>query len=315
MRPRQTPPGISFAAYTNYIRAIGYVLDGQFGSGARQLATLATAMQSRPAYQSIQRRGHARPERVAGLLNIAWQTELALNLPRLIREEHLASVTIHWGTIQLYYAVHCAACAWLEAMEGPTAPDSHRAALRALSHHASVAGMFPLPWGLACRSCAPVVSFCGEIPNYQPSPVNVLATPGPGNALDYLCLALKKTREWQLGQRVDRWKRDNKRLRISPMERSLQDGFSPTTVFDFFWKLRLRINYQDAEFFTVAHQYPTDAVRYHRGLCQIAAASLLVFEKLVAAAYGRGSLASVAKKLLDRSDTSKQTVGQRVNLW
>ncbi len=294
--------------------AIGYVLDGEFGPGPSQLTTLASAIESRPAYQSIRRRAYAQPERLAGLLSIAWQTELALNVPSLIHEEDLASLSIHWGTIQLYYVVYCGACAWLEAMQGSSAPDSHRAALNSLSHHAVNQRVFPLPWGAACRSCTPA-AFCGEAASHQPAPVNVLKSPPRSRALDYLCLALKKTREWQLGTRVDQWKKDHARRRISRAEKCLQDGFPPTTVFDFLWKLRVRTNYQDAEFFAVAQQYTADAVRYHRALCQIAAASLLLFEKLLVAAHGKATVARLAQGLLDRSATSQSTLGRRLSLW
>lgn len=310
----KTPPYISFTVYRNYLRAIRYILARHYGSGADQLAALADAVHERPTYQRIRQRTHGRTERLASLLDIAWQTEVALNLPSLIQDDELSAISIQWGTIQLYYAVYNAAAAWLEAMQGPTAPKTNRTVLRTLADFASTRALFPLPWGTACRSCTPV-SFCGELAGYEPDTVKPVRSPTLDDAVDFLCLALKSVRKRELDRRVADWKRANARRRIHTAERAELDDFEPMTVFDFLWMLRVRATYVDAEFFGLGTKYQDEAVNFHECLCRIGAASLLLFEMLLVAAYGKAHVLRVAEAFLERSTHGPSTLGRRVDLW
>lgn len=311
----RTDPHISFAAYRDYLRAVRYVLAREYGEGPDQLPALSAAIDQRPACQHIRPLTHARPDRLAGLITIAWQTEVALNLPRLMKDEEFAALSIHWGTIQLYYAIYSAASAWLEAMLGESAPKDHRKVLNVLADYATNRAMFPLPWGAACGSCSPV-AYCGETQGYQPQYVNPLSSPDYENALDLLCLSLKTTREQELEKRIADWKHQHHKKRIPRAERErLDQRLAPTTVFDFLRRLRVRANYVDAELFLAGSEYEGDASRFHESLCRIGRASLLLFEKLLAKAYGRGNMARLADDFLNKSRYGGSTLGERRPYW
>ncbi len=312
----KTDPHISFVAYHNYLLAVRYLLGRKYDSGDAQLAALSQTIEERPAFQRMQQRRHARRERLAGLMSIAWQTEVALNLPCLLDGEdgEFAALSTHWGTIQLYYAVYSAASAWLEAMQGESAPKDHRAVLNVLADYAATKALFPLPWGAACRCCSPV-EYCGEAEGYTPKYINPLSSAGYETALDRLCLALKTTREQELERRVAEWKRERRRKRISRPEREKRDNFAPTTLFDFLWRLRVRANYVDAELFLAGGEFEQSAVSFLDCLCRIGSATLLLFEKLLAKSYGKVHIEALADQFVERSRYGRMTVGRRRPYW
>lgn len=317
--PRKTDPRLSFDAYRYYLSAIYLLLEREYGSDPIQLSALSQAINRRPAYQGIEPLTYARPDRLAALIKNAWQTEVALKLPRLleVEDEEFAALSIHWGTSQLYYAVYCAASAWLEAMSGANSPRTHREALDKLAKYATTEAMFPLPWGAACHSYTPV-AYSGETAGYQYQPrfVDHLHSPDLSTALDMVCLFLKTTRDKDLALRVATWKKKTNRERIlRPELRRLDSILQPTTVFDFLWFLRKRATYEDAELFLVGSTLEDDAVGYFDNLCRIGRASLLLFEKLLAKAYGRDNMERLARDFMSKSRYGKKTVGERIPYW
>jgi len=303
-----------FFAFSNQMSAVRYILAQEYGAGRGQLPALSNVIEGRPAFLKMQRRSHARPARLAALITNAWQTELTLNLPRLVTHDQLSVLTIQWGIVQLYFSIHSAASAWLEAMCGPTAPASHAAFLRTLEDHVSK-GTFPLPWGAACRSCSPL-SPSGEIAGHHFTAPDLQDRPCYADARDFLCAALRWAREGQLAESVDRWKRDHGRSRISRAKKAELDGkLRETTVFDFLYQLRRRANYADAGFFMEGVRHPGEAARFHVALSRINAASLLLFEKLLCATHGKRTMTELAESFVGRSDFARRLVGSRVDLW
>lgn len=252
--------------------------------------------------------------RIRSLVRIAWQTEVVLRRPRITNDEELSILSIHWGTIQLYYAVYSAAAAWLESARGKDAPKRRRAVLNVLSDVACKDGLFPLPWGAACHSYLPV-SFCGTLAGHTPEKVSHLSSPGPGEELDLLCLALKATRRKRLEENLEVWKAKNKMRRVPRRKKVELDQFTCTTVFDLLWDMRVYATYKDAEPFAFASRWPSDAVKYMESLCRIVAPSLLLFEKLLARSYGRSNLNALASEFIENFAYANDTVGLRIALW
>jgi len=303
-----------FIAFANQMSAVRYILAREYGVGRAQLPALSKAIEERPAFRRISRRPTARPARVAALITNAWQTELVLNLPRLVKDSPISALSLQWSTVQLYYCVYGAASAWLEAKCGLTAPASHSAFLRTIADHV-MKGVFPSPWGAACSSCRPV-SFCGEIAGHNLQPINLQDRPSYADARDFLCSALRWTRESQMEEPVGTWKRDHGRSRIPRNERADLDArLRETTIFDFLYMLRRRANYADAGFFMEGIGHPGEAARFHVALSRIGAASLLLFEKLLCATYGKKPMRELAEDFVGRSDFAKRLLGARVDLW
>lgn len=313
----RTPPRISLTAYKDYLRAIRYCIAHRYGHLPHQLAAVAEAVEQQPGYLRIKHKRVARWERVAQLLNTAWQTEVALNLPRFSSDEGVRALSIHWGTIQLYYAVYCSASAWLEAVHGNTAPQKHRATLNTLASCAARHHVFPVPWSAVCV-CHKPQSFSG-IDGHQPKPIRTVRSPSYNDYLDYICTALKAVRDRDLKDKALRWKKDNGLDEARPLprgRRALLDGdLCATSLFDFLWHLRVRAQYGDAEFLMLGREHAAQATDFYECLWRVASATLLVFEKLTVAVAGREPMLVLVADLLRRSETAAETVGVRVAHW
>jgi hypothetical protein len=319
----RTPPNISLTAHKNYLRAIRYALALEYGTGSQQLEAIAKDIEELPGFSKICIRTPERPDVVRSLINTAWQTEVAINVPRFSASDSgLRAISIHWATIQLYFAVHGAACAWLQA-RNDASPRDHRAALNTLSTFATGrTQLIPEPWNYACSSWS-TASFCGGLLAHSRQYANPVRSPQftSQSVRDYICCALRSVREDDLTRRLNQWRRDTKYGTDKRLPRGVRKQvddhgrFLPTTLFDYFHNLRLRANYGDAEFLMLGEQHVEEAEYYYENLWRICSATLLLFEKLLAAFWGRANIVEAAQDIVKRSSTAQRTVGNRIDLW
>jgi hypothetical protein len=315
---RRTDPELSYRTYKHYLLSIGYLLDNHYGVGRNQLASLSDAIEQCRAFQRLKAKAPRDTERVKSLIHIAWQTEITLRLPEIASgnasRPELSALCSHWGTIQLYYAIYTAAAAWLKATRGDSAPQNHATTLTVLADSLVDKGATPLPWGIACYSYKPPRFFGLE--SYQPNQISHLRPPSPQTSLDYLCLALKTTRGRDLDKHVSIWKQQHKTKSIPSEERQrIDDKCRPTTIFDFLWRLRYRVNYVDAALFLAGSKNKEGAARFHRSLCLIAHTSLLLFEKLLAKSWSRKAMYELANDFVTQWPYAEVTVSKRRTYW
>lgn len=86
-----------------------------------------------------------------------------------------------------------------------------------------------------------------------PQPISNLSDPRSTAFDDQVALLLRSTAEERLELKRRKWLRENpQRKRLSPgMRLEWARALKETTVFDFMYRLRLRVNYQDADTFVV----------------------------------------------------------------
>jgi hypothetical protein len=93
---------------------------------------------------------------------------------------------------------------------------------------------------------------------------------------------LETTRNKKLDGRYREWCRRNHRERTRAHEkRDIAGRLHATTIFDFFWRLRLRSNYQDVELFLMTNAGTTWQRQFYEAICPVTEATCLLLENLI----------------------------------
>ncbi len=69
-------------------------------------------------------------------------------------------------------------------------------------------------------------------------------------------------------------------------KRALAERLSPTTIFDYLWRLRVRSNYRDVSTFLMAGLEDSSHAAFHGGLLAITDATCLLIQSLIVAYVG-----------------------------
>lgn len=93
-------------------------------------------------------------------------------------------------------------------------------------------------------------------------------------------------------------------------------NLQPTTLFDFFFRLRKKVHYGDPDAFVLGAAGTQDARQLAESLMIVTDATVAVLECLVATYRGRSLVARAAIKYADRISASAQSVvGRRSHAW
>lgn len=132
----------------------------------------------------------------------------------------------------------------------------------------------------------------------QPQPISNLMDPRNTSIIDQLGLLLRSTAEDRLELKRRRWLRENPgRKRLSPGKRKEWAGtLGETTIFNFMYRLRLRVNYEDADTFVVGAPSDDKAQWFAQNL-------VVVTDALMAATEG------VLSAYVDHSDILRMVDG------
>lgn len=243
----------------------------------------------------------------AGLLRIAWQTELAARFASAFEDPALKRVSAQTLPVNSYYAVFNCRRA-LGHVVGSRL-DQHRAVA---DDFAGQARRFPRPWSIrldgdpddleACKLTPPIV---------EPYALASIKRGHP--SADYIWGALRMARRWKLELVRDSWIRQNrnrdgsKRQRLPPgMKSKLALGLRATTLHDFLWELRRRANYESADEYT-SEVADNDFVRFHDGLISLLDTAMLIAETELAHQVG--------PKALDEAAAEWMRGARRAGTW
>jgi len=215
------------------------------------------------------------------------------NLRRLRREvddiDTFDEDTNAWLPVQAYYAVYDAVRS-LAIASTQHVPRDHRKALN-LASKAVLRGLLPYPWNMYCDGCPQTGSHSFPTPG-KPGSVHVLSNPDPDSAVDRLAMFLRTTRSKELERRFSEDRRKNvapgrqrRNLSIDDKE-AIAARLAPTTVFDLFWRLRMKANYDDADTFVLGAGGVADARAFADSLAIVADASVAAIEGVVVAYVG-----------------------------
>lgn len=113
---------------------------------------------------------------------------------------------------------------------------------------------------------------------------------------------LRTTRKKELERRFQKERRRNinpgaTRKNLSRDEReNISDKLSATTIFDIFWRLRMRTNYDDPDTFVLGATGKLDAFRFGNSLVIIINATVTAIEALISCYIGNDMLEKFIKR-------------------
>lgn len=279
----------SFETYRNYLLHLEIWLIDTFGARDIRDASLVAAVRGAPGFHRIQRRqlDAAQRANLQRSLEICWVEELQLIQPESVPDEVIAAV-IHGSAHAAYYAVLHAALAYFAA-SGQAPRPTHAAALTTLSDLVTTRRLLPMPWACHCDGGPKRVEmrWNGDPMRSAPAGFN-LRVASRSQCEHSLCLALATTRDHQINERKEDWRRTNKRSRVpAAAVAKIAQGTGSTTIFDLLWRLRTRSDYRDAGIFLTGVTEPWEARAYHRAMCSVACGTIALLEALTLAYGGR----------------------------
>jgi hypothetical protein len=232
----------------------------------------------------------------AGLLRIAWQTELAARFALGFDDPKLKRIGAQTLPVNSYYAAFNCRRALGEA--SGTRLDQHRAVAREFETQAR---RYPKPWCVRLAGDPELMDSCALTPAIvEPYPLQPIERSHP--APDYVWGALRMTRRWQLDLAREAWLNDRANYKSSGEKRKmLPKGkkhelglkLRATTLLDLLWELRRRASYESADEYT-SEVADADFARFHDGLISLLDTAMLITETEIAQRVGVEALKNVA---------------------
>lgn len=312
-----------FAVNKNYLQAIAGFLEHTYGDGTDMYRGIASALAKHKPYTKIQRASQIPVDDVKRFLLLAWASEIQLHLPTLIGQETTVSFSNAWAPVHAYYSVFGALQAWFAANGMAGVNDDHTATLRTISSMIEKRDLLPPPWNLLATGCATrgeraYLNNCGEDCS---SNVEGLSIPLPGADPSFWSRYgtwLRSTRRARLQRKEDEWKQKNGRTKISVKVRDHYAAtLHPTSMFDCFWRMRIKSNYGKIDSYLTTHITDGDHALFNRGLCTTTRATVCLLELLVMQRVGRAKFKETASEFLrqDASQLSQRTLGRRMDAY
>ena len=242
-----------------------------------------------PAYNRIQRRPLQDHTALRQALILSWASRLQLGLAELADQDAVIAYANAWAPVHAYYAVYGAVRAWSVAQGQPL--NDHAAALKTISQAAAVRRTLPQPWCVGCVGSPHVdrpVGFVGlPAGAVFDNGVQLLGNANPDLAWPRFLKILETTRKQALTARYGQWCVRNGRKKTFAREKSAIGAKGvPTTLFDVFWRLRVRANYRDAESFVMVTGVPDWHRELHDALIALTDLTALLVENLVVQQVG-----------------------------
>jgi hypothetical protein len=271
-----------------YVVAIDAFLQSNHGDAGETRLTSLIDQQNQITSMTRIRHRPVDEGRLMQALYLSWASEIQLRLGNVISPS-LVKYSNAWAPVHAYYAIYMSAQALFISMGMAGAVDSHTAMLNSISNQVRDRQMFPLPWCVSCEGCPQT----GNISyRYLPGGVEwdqeiqLLSRP-TGEYEDFwprYCKMLKTTREDSLENRFKEWKQQQRprRTRMRAAEKEdVADRCSPTTFFDFIWRLRVRSNYKDVSSFLMSSIVDVWQEEFFSCLLRVTEATCCLIQNLV----------------------------------
>ena len=126
---------------------------------------------------------------------------------------------------------------------------------------------------------------------------------------------LRSTREARLVAREEQWKKKENTLRIAPSQRTkIAASLAPTSLFDCFWRMRIRSNYGTIDPYLVARISESDHQTFNEALCTTTRATVALLELFVLRRVGRTEFTRIATNFIrqDAHNLMAHTLGGRL---
>lgn len=142
---------------------------------------------------------------------------------------------------------------------------------------------FPHPFSQWTVGAPPAIKYCGF--TRPPQPISNLLDPRKTSFESEMALLLRSTAEYRIDLKRRKWLRDNPhRKRLSPGKRNeWSRELKETTILHFMYRLRLRVNYEEADTFVLGAPSDRLAQRFARNLLTLTNALMAGVEGILVA--------------------------------
>jgi hypothetical protein len=306
----------AFATYKNYLVHIDRCLGGIYGVETSLIPSVVAEVRCAKKYRAIQRRKPSAKqlETVGKALTIAWTKELQLRIPAAFDPQLLPHQIQGSGHLAYYGAFHGARGLFLSA--GQDFSPTHASALSTLSTWVKDRKLFPVPWSVHCEGGPDRPSMTiGGLPAHATfsGMAHPLRSPSPDTVWDSLQMLLSTTRDRQIEERKEAWRKETHKKRTPAAETAkICTDLPPTTLFSVLWRLRRRTDYVDADAFLEGVTTAADAEEYHTAICRFMHATLAIFETITVAYLGTDRYREATDRFLSlATGPGSEALGER----
>ncbi len=300
-----------FQVHKNYLGGVQQWVNETYDVGdPRDFQKLIDAQSQLKGFNKIQKATPASRKDLRKYLMMSWASEAQLR----VHEGAEATILPYanaWAPVHSYYAVYMGTAAWLSA-QGHGDVSDHATVLAAISNQVSQRKLFPPPWSANVGGCPELdeADWEGLVDGADPTEhIEVLENPSMETFWPRYAKMLETTRSRKLKSRYADWCKQNDRKNTKKAEkRAIAANLTPTTLFDFFWRLRVRSNYQDVEVFLMSSADAGWQRQFHDATCFVTEATSLLLENLIIRRSGLG----VYEKALDDFNKGGGSVAQAV---
>jgi hypothetical protein len=312
-----------FTVNRNYLQAIAGFLTSTYGIRQHLYSGLKKTLDSYPPYTRINR-ANADMSEVRRFLTLAWTSEIQLHLPALMANTAMLGFANAWAPVHAYYAVFGALQAWFAANGMSGTANDHTATLKTIASQIEQRNLFPEPWNLLADGCPmrDERSHLNDRGRDCTSHMEVLSIPAPfGVDPEFwprLGTWLRSTRAARLIAREEQWKKKNNKKRIAPAERTkIAASLAPTSLFDCFWRMRIKSNYGTIDPYLVSMISEDDHSIFNSALCTVTRATLALLERYVMRRIGKTEFAKIASEFVkqDSHNLTTRTLQTRLSAY
>ena len=236
-------------------------------------------------------------DRLERCLRNAWFTEIQMILPSKFPD--MLHFVNHWICVQTYYSVYLALRA-LSYAQGANVGREHASNLNYISQLIkNRKGLIQTPFCCYAEGNPEknsTLNFGGLPRGHSVSQISNLTNAAQVHPIDSLAKFLKTTRKSALEKLFTEWKEKEKKNRMDPTRKQeIIQNLPPTSLFQCFYRMRIRANYTDADSFLMSIVKTSDSKRFYECQTNILWHVLLNIELLIARYMGK----SAFKKIMD----------------
>lgn len=295
----------AFTVHKNYLSSINLYILETYGPHPYVLNNLIARQRSLTGYAKLQARNLDGQDAIAQYMKMCWTSELQLRLSE-VQDEGWIRYSNAWAPVHAYFAVYMAIQTWFAANMMSQLAGDHTSSLKTISNQISNRELFPRPWSVSCSGCVPL-----EDARYARVPldenpgeeVEVLSSPSLGMFWPRYCTMLRTTRERRLERNFRAWKKSRGRRRMNRSEKlAVAKNLPPTTLFDFYWRLRIRASYREVDSFLTWNVSDPEHVEFRSALIAVTAATCALLESLIVATGARNLYKETSEQFLGSVD-------------
>lgn len=317
----------AFTTYKNYWLSLAQFIASEYGNEQNCFREIRGKCESL-RLEIPQRNTNlsaADEEIVRNSLFNCWNTELVLRLPGLPPQLHRYSN--HWAPVQAYYAIYLCLRAYLKS-SGNSNRDSHASGLRELAHQLRDRQLMPPFWNVTSSGETGIsrAAYRNLPDGIRVSNVSSISIPSLATFWNRYAMLLRTTRERQLEARLEEkttqmkyaTKGGKPRKRFSVAQKNqICSELPSTTIFDFFYRLRIRSNYEDANAFLFGNLNDREAKMFHDAVSITTTCTLFCLERLITHRLGRDKMLELVQEFQrgDIRNLSRHTVLARSEHW